>query len=78
MLGNFLITSSVVLVGLLIIDYRKTRKVDFMYLILSVVFAYCIGSLIGDMNDMVYGVVSIIVFHLVYQAGSDNGKKLNA
>lgn len=75
MFVNFLITSSVVLIGLVIIDYKKTRKVDFMYLLFSIIFGVCIGNLIVTVNDLVYGVGSIMAFHLVYNVGKDTGKK---
>lgn len=75
MLSNFLITSSVVLIGLLIIEYNKTRKVDFMYLLFSIIFGYSLGNLVLTVQDLVYGVVCILAFHLIYQVGKDQGKK---
>ena len=75
MLINFLITSNVVLLGLLIIDYKKTRKVDYMYLLFSIIFGFCIGNLMVTVNDLVYGVGAIMAFHLVYNVGKDAGKK---
>lgn len=75
MLINFLITSMVTLTGLLIVDYHKTRKVDYMYLLFSVIFGVSLGYLIDDYTDLAYGVACIISFHLVYNVGKDNGKK---
>lgn len=75
MLLNFLITSTVVLIGLVIIDYKKTRKVDYMYLIFSVIFGVSLGTLILEVQDLVPAVCCIVAFHLTYQVGKDQGKK---
>lgn len=75
MLLNFLITSTVVVLGLSIIEYYKTKKVDYMYIIFSCIFGYCLGYIIDDVNELAYAVGCIVSFHLVYQLAKDKRKK---
>lgn len=75
MFVNFLITTTVTLIGLLIIDYKKTRKVDYMYLVFSVIFGVSLGTLILEVQDLVPALCCIVAFHLTYQVGKDQGKR---